>query len=225
MKRVLIISLYAICSPMVWAVSLAELIRMNRMTESGWDWLMSDSLYHNPELKNFEINQNSDTIFIDLTETNEGDYTMAGKAWNRVNRVYFNIKSKVGQVEKFSKNKWSGDTLDWYKNLLYKWDIDSLRKLEGRYSPIRRHYVVRMIINDDKITVDKASFYQPDTPYELLSERDKMARDNYNKRVEEYEKEKQRIREKLQLAKDVQSKSIWQRIADWFVSLWHSIFG
>ena len=82
-----------------------------------------------------------------------------------------------------------------------------------------------MIINDDKITVDKASFYQPDTPYELLSERDKMARDNYNKRVEEYEKEKQRIREKLQLAKDVQSKSIWQRIADWFVSLWHSIFG
>lgn len=25
--------------------------------------------------------------------------------------------------------------LDWYKNLLYKWDIDSLRKLEGRPPP------------------------------------------------------------------------------------------
>ncbi|WP_300614204.1 hypothetical protein [uncultured Duncaniella sp.] len=52
-----------------------------------------------------------------------------------------------------------------------------------------------------------------------------IAQEKYEANIQKWEEEKRRVMAKLEQERKEATKSIWQRIADWFVSLWHSIFG
>ena len=65
-----ILTLTLLTGSAIASVTIPDLIRMNRLKDKGWwDCLMEDSLYNDPCLRKFPINHESDTIFIQFTNS------------------------------------------------------------------------------------------------------------------------------------------------------------
>ena len=236
-----ILTLTLLAGSAIASVTIPDLIRMNRLKDMRWwDCLMEDSLYNDPYLRKFPINQ-SDTIFIEFKDTDlENFENLFVNIWNNTNETKIKIEplQGYGYAPGWYSLESKHTEFDWYKALLTAWDIDSLRKLRVQISPTIRYYVHRFIITGTHLKIDTAFFYLPGTPFEEYTE---LERESYLKklRIRQIEDSIRNADECAFLARrkafkatqkslDVSSyatRSIWQRIADWFRSVWEWLFG
>lgn len=232
-----ILTLTLLAGSAIASVTVPDLIRLNRLKDKGWwKWLMDDSLYNDPCLRKFPINHESDTIFIQFTDSE----LQHVEIWNEKNEIIMNLdQSKLCEhAPGWYSLKFNPTEHSWYTALLKAWDIDSLRKLRVEMCPVTHHYVHRFIITGTHLKIDTASFYHPGTPFEEYTE---LERESFlkNLRITQIEDSIRNADECAFLARrkafkaaqkslDISSsatRSIWQRIADWFRSVWQWLFG
>ncbi|MDE5827683.1 MAG: hypothetical protein K2G00_06840 [Duncaniella sp.] len=206
-------------------LSLADMIQLNHLNSNYWEWLTSDSLLSHSIIQDFIINQKEDTIFIDCFEESGGSINVI--IWNKIQTLSVGKKDITDST--FIIRKISTQEDYWHskndKNLLKDWNIDSLQKLFGPRSPIIRHFVHRFVINEKGLKVDTAGFYPQGIDKERWvkdSEAKYSISRNDNKDMGVEKKNYDRT-DKIVVKEP--TRSLWQRIVDWFRGLWKAIFG
>lgn len=199
----------------IGSVTLPDLIKLNYLKD--WDWLVADTFNNYSRFREFPINQVSYTIFLLCYFGENAKATV----WNRIQTIRFGEYSDI-IIQRHEPT--------WYSDLLYDWNIDSLRKLRKDVTPEIRHYVHRFIITDGRIKVDTAFFYKPGIPDELLPKKRQIGHDSSFYRTKSpndlciYDKNSDNCSKKS-INQKKPPQSLWQRIVDWFRRLWKAIFG
>ena len=204
------------------AVSLSGLIRMCPLSSHNWKWLINDSILNNSYFQDFPIHA-IDTVFI-IGYHSDGLSNII--LWNNQQQIKF---SEIGsmKVQEFQP--------DWYSDLLYAWNIDSLRKLSGNVGPKQLHYVHRFILLGNLVKVDTLILNRPIMMPNII--KGKYVKENPSKVKDSLfndiklnntpiSDDSTNNKTNIETASQHEiSKSIWQRIIDWFRNLWKSIFG
>ena len=118
----------------------------------------------NEELRNFKINEKSDTVYIFYYDAFI-NYTANILVWNSGDA----IRLRNGIIQRPWKD---GSITPWYRNMIECWDTTMMRTLAGKYnweklgyhvhdSYPNEAYVSRIIINNGKLTIDTIEYYDP----------------------------------------------------------------
>lgn len=222
MKYISFFLFVSVMNSCIAAVSLSGLIKMCPLSNYNWKWLTNDSILNNSYFQDFPI-QAIDTVFI-IGYHSDGLSNII--LWNNQQQIKF---SEIGsmKVQEFQP--------DWYSDLLYAWNIDSLRKLSGNVGPKQLHYVHRFILLGNLVKVDTLILNRPIMMPNII--KGKYVKENPSKvkdslfndiKLNNTQISDDSTNNKTNIETTSQheiSKSIWQRIIDWFLNLWKSIFG
>lgn len=201
-------------------LSLADILRLNYMNSNYWEWLTSDSLLYNPIIQEFAVNQEEDTIFITCYENIQDQIGVT--LWNRSQGV--NAYKNCFTDSTFYVRKTNINQLDSDEKILINWDIDTIKRFYEKRVPPIQCFIHRIVIHNKKLKIDTIGFYELSYSKDLwIKERETKYSQTYNNR-KSMDSITEPQRTETPHPKEP-SRSILQRIIDWFRNLWKSIFG
>lgn len=201
-------------------LSLADILRLNYMNSNYWEWLTSDSLLYNPIIQEFAVNQEEDTIFITCYENIQDQIGVT--LWNRSQGV--NAYKNCFTDSTFYVRKTNINQLDSDEKILINWDIDTIKRFYEKRVPPIQCFIHRIVIHNQKLKIDTIGFYKLSYSKDLwIKERETKYSQTYNNR-KSMDSITEPQRTETPHPKEP-SRSILQRIIDWFRNIWKSIFG
>lgn len=237
MKRLkLYISLFLFPCFVVAKPTLEAVINSYNEFFPEYEWLLNSSVRSSSLIKDFPINEKADTIYVKANES--GGRLPFILIWKN-DRVRHSIAIYSGGedtivvdgVVKYAKFS----HVDVYQELIANWEPEVLKFIgEENYFPgIGTNHLMRVVVENGSMRNDTTTYWPysslQDIPKEqldsirqtclLANSTNLIIRKNAYKNYYPYN-----IRPNAESAPD-NSKSIWQRIAEWFIRLWHSIFG
>lgn len=203
-------------------------------------WAMNDSILSIPITMNIHINEQCDTIYVlDRIHDNRTDLHCINVWKNNGSKIITYTDSTVTVHQKSSKSRV-------YYNLIKSWETDLLRHIgneaQRNITPSTKHYLARIIFHNGASKVDTVSFYnlgeverltkhQLDSLKEMIRQKkvfeniDSTKSENLNDSIPRADTLNNPVKELSSPLGQKSPLSILQRIIDWLLNLWKSIFG
>ncbi|MDE5905412.1 hypothetical protein [Duncaniella sp.] len=190
------------------------------------NWMLRPIILFNSNILTFPINQDNDTVFIQSLYFWGTEESVCARIWNNNRRVFV---GKYVTIEK--KHEYD----DLHLQLILNWEPDVLKYLSKLYCDDRKNvvdghstaYLSRIIVENGNVKCNTVmypwfdKYFNHYTQEQLDSVREKVRIINQG----EYMKIVKKTTQKSLDVSSYATRSIWQRIADWFRSVWEWLFG
>ncbi|MDE6431200.1 MAG: hypothetical protein K2K65_08535 [Duncaniella sp.] len=245
MKLILLLMLCAAPFQMMEDVSTWVVKTPRRMFElSSERWAIDDSILSVPITGYMPINEQRDTIYVLDGMRDNRPHLHWINVWKNNNPKV--VKYTDSTVSSYDKSQSYSKESGVYHSLIRSWETDLLRHIgneaQRNIIPTLEQYLVRIIFENGATRVDTVSFYdlgdiekfthhQLDSLREVIRQKKQMEKDSMDGT---YSDNVVSLPDSIPpstnandaiATKEEPTRSLWQRIVDWFLGLWKAIFG
>lgn len=183
-------------------------------------------------VQGFPINEQRDTIYIVTSESGgESPGTQIWKNDEKTKELYiYHAGGDTIVVEELVKRNWCRH-INVYNELARNWETDVLKFIgeDNYFYGNQKEFLMRVVIEGGNLSADTTTYWYNTSFADLTTEQFDSIRQTYtlvnSTKLLVPKNNYKKYHPSPQAVTKQKDKSIWQRIADWFVCLWHSIFG